>query len=91
MPTASGKPGWKTSEFWVTIAGQAATIFMAVKGFIPSNIATIITVAGTAVYTIARTIAKAVSDIQAAKAATTTVSQSTTAPVTTTTATVPNP
>lgn len=83
MPTASGKPGWKTSEFWFNLASQAAVLFAAVKGFIPPNIAAIVTVVGTAIYTIAATVRKAVSDIQTAKSAQTTVT--TTAPVTTVT------
>lgn len=83
MPTVSAKPGWKTSEFWFNLAGQAAVLFGAIKGFIPAQWAAIITVAGTAIYTVARTIAKAVADIQIAKASTATVS--TTAPVTTVT------
>jgi hypothetical protein len=81
--TVSGVPGWRTSEFWLSLAGQAAVLFGAVKGFIPPQYAAIITVVGTAVYTIARTVSKAVSDVQAAKATSTTVS--TTAPVTTVT------
>lgn len=83
MDTNSGKPGWKTSEFWIHLATQAGVLWGAVAGLVPAKIAVIVTVAGTAVYTIARTIAKAVSDIQAAKAETTTVT--TTQPVTTVT------
>lgn len=67
MNTASGKPGWKTSEFWLNAAAQAGVVWASLKGFIPPQWAAIITIAGTAVYTIARTIAKAISDIQAAK------------------------
>jgi len=63
------KPGWKTTEFWLNLATQAATLFAAVKGFIPANIASMISIAGIAVYTVARTILKAVTDIKAAKTA----------------------
>jgi hypothetical protein len=80
MSTSTVTPGWKTSEFWLNIAAQAATLFAAVKGFIPTNIASIISISGVAVYTVARTVLKAVSDIKAAKAGQTTVT--TTAPVT---------
>lgn len=83
MPTASGKPGWKTTEFWLSLGGQLATLFGAVKGFIPPQYAAIIIAVGTAVYTIAATVRKAVADVQAAKATQTTVT--TTEPVTTVT------
>lgn len=83
MPTASGKPGYKTSEFWLTLAGQAATLFAAVRGFIPPQYAAIIAAVGTAIYTIAATVRKGVADVQAAKAITDTVT--TTQPVTTVT------
>lgn len=72
--------GWKTSEFWLNVAAQLATLWGAVQGFIPPKYAAIISTAGIAVYTIARTVLKAKTDIQA-------VSQ-TSAPTTTVTATV---
>jgi nucleoside-triphosphatase THEP1 len=81
MPTVSGKPGWKTTEFWFTAASQLATLFAAVKGFIPADIASKISIVGVAVYTIAATIRKAVSDVQTTKQTTATIA--TTAPVTT--------
>lgn len=81
MDTKSGKPGWKTTEWWLSLATQAGVLWGAIQGFIPPKYAAIIAVAGTAVYTVARTIAKAVSDIQAAKATQATVT--TTQPVTT--------
>lgn len=84
MPTTSGKPGWKTTEFYLQIAAQLATLWGAVQGFIPPKYAAIISTAGIAIYTVARTIAKAVADVQAAKTATTTVM--TTEPATTFTA-----
>lgn len=83
MPTASGKPGWKTTEFWLNLGVQAANLFGAIKGFLPPQTAAIIAAVGTAIYTIAATVRKAVADVQATKAASTTVS--TTAPVTTVT------
>ncbi len=72
----SGTPGYKTTEFYLNLAGQVAVVWGAVQGFIPPKYAAVI-------YTVARTVAKAVSDIQAAKATSTTVT--TTAPVTTVT------
>lgn len=69
MQTASGKPGWKTTEFWLSIATQLGVVWAAIRGFVPPKTAAIVDVAGAAVYTIARTVAKAVSDIQAAKTA----------------------
>lgn len=83
MPTVSGKPGWQTTEFWMNLAGQLIVLWGAVKGFVPHQIAMIVTIAATAVYTIARTISKAVTDVQAAKSVSTTVTTS--APVTTVT------
>lgn len=77
------KPGWKTSEFYLNLAVQAGVLWSAVRGLVPPKIAAIIEVAGVAVYTVARTVLKAVSDIQAAKAASVTVA--TTEPVTTVT------
>lgn len=83
LPTTSGKPGWKTTEFWMNLAGQVGILWGAVNHFVPPQYAAIISIGGIAIYTVARTIAKAVSDIQVAKAVSTTVS--TTAPVTTVT------
>lgn len=83
MPTASGKPGYRTSEFWWGLATQAGVLWGAIQGFVPPKWAAIISTAGVALYTVARTVAKAVTDIQATKQATATVS--TTQPVTTVT------
>lgn len=68
MPTASGKPGWKTTEFWMNVATQLGVLWGAVHGFVPQPWASVISVSGVAVYTVARTITKAVTDIQAARA-----------------------
>ena len=66
----NGTPGWKTSEFWMQLASQAGVLWAAVQGFIPwaKYAAVIITVVGTAVYTVSRTIYKAISDVKAAQA-----------------------
>jgi hypothetical protein len=69
METALGKPGWKTTEFWMNAAAQVATLWGAVQGFVPPKVAVIVSISGAAVYTIARTVLKAVSDIQTARAA----------------------
>lgn len=76
----SGTPGWKTSEFWLGLGTQLVSVWGAVQGFIPAKYAAIISVVGTAVYTIARTAYKAYTEV---KTATTT-----TAPTTNTTVTV---
>lgn len=72
MPSASGKPGWKTTEFWLHLATQAAVLWGAVQGFVPPKIAAIVTIVGQAIYTIAATVRKGVADVQAVKATTTT-------------------
>lgn len=68
MPTASGKPGWKTTEFWMNVASQVGVLWGAVHGFIPQPWGAIISIGGVAVYTVAATVRKAVADIQTAKA-----------------------
>lgn len=70
MPTASGKPGWKTTEFWMHLVSQASVLWGAVHGFIPQPWAAGISMAGSSIYTIAATARKAVADIQAVKAGT---------------------
>lgn len=79
----SGTPGWKTTEFWLNMMAQAGTLWASIDGLIPPKYAAMIAVIGTAFYTIARTVAKAVADIQATKATTSTMT--TTEPVTTVT------
>ncbi len=69
MPTVSGKPGWQTTEFWLNVAAQLGVLWGAVKGFVPPQYAAMVTIGGVAIYTIARTAAKAVADIKAAKSA----------------------
>lgn len=67
LPTVSGKPGWKTTEFWLSLGAQIALIWGAVKGFVPAQTAAIVSIIGTSIYTIAATVRKAVADVQAAK------------------------
>jgi len=52
------KPGWKTSEFWMTTATTGLTLLGATQGFIPADYATVAVAALTAVYTICRTLNK---------------------------------
>lgn len=86
MTNESGTPGWKTTEFWMNLATQAGVLWGAVQGFVPPKIAAIVSIGGVALYTIARTVAKAVSDIQATKKVSTTIT--TTEPITTVTSPV---
>ena len=83
MQTESGAPGYKTTEFYFHLATQASILWGAIQGFVPPKWAAIISVVGASVYNVGRIIAKAVADVQAAKAVSTTVT--TTAPVTTVT------
>lgn len=69
MPTASGKPGWQTTEFWGKVGVQVMTLWGAVSGFIPPKYALVIGTSLEAVYAVCRTVSKAVADVQAAKTA----------------------
>ena len=68
MVTASGKPGYLSTEFWMNVVTQLGVLWGVVHGFVPAPWNIIIPVAATAIYTVARTVAKAIADIQAAKA-----------------------
>jgi hypothetical protein len=52
------KPGWQTTEFWVTIATAGWAAF---GHFLPPPLQAVVVTVVPAVYTIARTVAKAVS------------------------------
>ena len=52
------KPGWKTTEFWLTVANQVAMVWGSVSGFVPPKYAIIASAVGTCAYTILRTLAK---------------------------------
>lgn len=52
------KPGWKTTEFWLTVANQIAIIWGSVQGYVPPKYAVIGTAVGTCIYTVLRTLAK---------------------------------
>lgn len=79
----SGTPGYKTTEFWLKLLQSVGVLWATVRGFIPAQYAIIAEISGLAIYTIARTVAKAVADVQATKAMATTVT--TTEPITTVT------
>lgn len=83
MPTLSGKPGWKTTEFWGKLGVQVMTLWGAVSGFVPPKYAVVISASLEAIYQITRTVSKGVADIKTAQAGSTVVT--TTAPVTTVT------
>lgn len=68
MDTASGKPGWKTTEFWMNVATQLGVVWGVIHGLVPAPWNAIIPIAGTAVYTICATVRKAIADIQTTKA-----------------------
>lgn len=56
------KPGWKTTEFWLVVVHNLIYIVGGLKGVISPKIATIATIALTAVYSILRTTLKMTSD-----------------------------
>ena len=47
-------PGWKTSEFWLSLLGTIGTVVGALKGVISPNVAAGITATISGVYTIVR-------------------------------------
>lgn len=81
MDSTTTKPGWKTTEFWMNAAGQLATLWGAVSGFIPPKYAAIISTVGIAVYTIARTVIKAVSDVKSVQSDTSITSDAIKVPI----------
>lgn len=52
------KPGWKTSEFWISIATDAGIGAAALAGELPPKYAAIATAVSTLGYAIARGLAK---------------------------------
>lgn len=60
MDTTSTKPGWKTSEFWMTVASIGMSVVTSLPGVLPQSREALIAMSAlTAVYTICRTIHKA--------------------------------
>lgn len=56
--TAGIKPGYKTTEFWLTVLTNLLTITQALQGVIPVEKAAIIVAAINGVYGVVRAIAK---------------------------------
>ena len=52
------KPGWKTTEFWVTVLTQFSIVGGALAGVLPPKEAALLAAFSQAAYTIARGIAK---------------------------------
>lgn len=52
------KPGWKTTEFWATVATDGAILAAALEGSLPPKWAAIAAAASTLGYAIARGLAK---------------------------------
>lgn len=58
MSMEGPKPGYKTTEFWVTIVGAGITFAEAIIGVIPQQTGVIIVASLTAIYSVLRTLAK---------------------------------
>lgn len=78
------KPGWKKTEFWVTLLTvHVPTLYSAIQGLIPVEIAAYIHIGGSAAFALFNTVQKAIENWKQVKATQSTVT--TTAPVTTVT------
>lgn len=56
--TNKNKPGWKTTEFWMSILSQGTAIVGALKGIVPTETAAHIIIVLNSVYAIMRTLHK---------------------------------
>ncbi|HET9146137.1 MAG TPA: hypothetical protein VFN81_08630 [Sphingomicrobium sp.] len=56
---ANVKSGWKTTEFWMTVATNVTTVIGALKGVVPDKAAAIAVAVSTCIYTVARALTKA--------------------------------
>lgn len=56
---ANVKSGWKTTEFWMTVATNLTAVVGALKGIVPEKVAAIAVAVATCVYTVARALTKA--------------------------------
>ena len=52
------KPGWKTTEFWLTVSGSLASILGAVAGILPPEYASIAVAVSAGLYSLSRGKAK---------------------------------
>lgn len=59
------KPGWQTSEFWLTLISAVAPIGASVGGVIPGPIGLAIAAFSTAAYSISRGLAKQAAPVPA--------------------------
>lgn len=74
MDTTPIKPGWKTSEFWLTVIFNLVTILGTLKGVIPANIGTVALTVLNSVYGLIRAITKSnAPDLPTVDSSTTTV------------------
>jgi len=53
------KSGWRTTEFWATVAVDVGTLASALVGVLPAKYAAIVSAVATSAYSIARGLAKA--------------------------------
>ena len=58
-PTKKVKPGWQTTEFWITVIGEIGAVCAAASGVIPSKSAALLMTASAVAYKISRGLAKA--------------------------------
>lgn len=58
MNSTTVTPGWKTTEFWLTVLTNIITIAGSLQGIVPAQTAAIITAVANGVYGILRTITK---------------------------------
>lgn len=56
--TVGSKPGWKTTEFWLTVLSQIGTVVSAFQGSLSPKNAAIISAALTGIYGIVRAFTK---------------------------------
>lgn len=52
------KPGWKTTEFWLSLLSQGVTLIGALKGIIPADKAAMIMAVISGIYGIVRAVTK---------------------------------
>lgn len=60
------KPGYKTTEFYFSLLTTLGTVVASLSGVIPPALAAQIATGITAIYTIGRSIVKAISDVKSA-------------------------
>lgn len=70
METTIGKPGWKTSTFWVKIfTVDLPVLYMGVKGFLPTATAAKIEVVAMGMYAIYRAVSETTTKYQSVQLA----------------------